>query len=70
MRLNPVYEGASLMKRWDRIAFAIGVVGFILVTTGVALMHVPTALIVAGSLLLIWSYLAARAGATAQAPQR
>lgn len=56
------------MKHWDGIAFATGVAGFVLLILGVALIHVPAALIIAGGLLLVWSYLAARAGATPPPP--
>ncbi len=57
------------MKAWDGIAFAMGAAGFVLLVTGVALIYPPAALIVSGGLLLVWSYLAARAGVTAGAPQ-
>lgn len=45
----------------DRTAFAVGMAGFMLLVTGIGFIYWPAALIVAGSLLLGWSYLTARA---------
>lgn len=44
-------------------AWLAGLLGFALLVSGVALMHGPTALVVAGSGLLGWAFLADRAAA-------
>lgn len=58
------------MSGWETLTFAIGALGFVLLITGIALMHVPTALTTAGVLLLLWSYLAARATARCSPDER
>lgn len=45
------------------VSWIAGLIGFTLLVTGVALISVPVGLIVAGVLLLFWSYLADRASA-------
>jgi hypothetical protein len=45
----------------DRVAFIVGVLGFALLIAGIGFIYWPAALIVAGSGLLGWSYLTARA---------
>lgn len=44
-------------------AWIAGLLGFGLLVAGMALISVPAALVVAGSLLLFWAYLADRAAA-------
>jgi hypothetical protein len=51
------------MSPFDYFACLIGLLGFALLTIGIALMHMPLALIVAGVVLLAWSYLLARCAA-------
>lgn len=49
------------LSRLDRLAFGVGVLGFGLLIAGIGFIYWPAALIVAGSGLLGWSYLTARA---------
>ena len=44
-------------------AWLAGVLGFGLLVTGIALIHIPAALITGGLCLLFWAYLADKAGA-------
>lgn len=48
------------------LSWVVGVLGFALVVIGVALMHVPTACIVAGMALVGYAYLADRAAAASR----
>jgi hypothetical protein len=45
------------------LAWVSGLLGFALLVTGVAMINVPTAYIVAGTGLIAWSWLADRAAA-------
>ena len=47
-------------------AWTVGLLGFASLLSGVALIHKPTAMIVAGLCLLGWSWLADKAAARAQ----
>ena len=49
------------------LAWLAGLLGFGLLVAGVALIHVPAALIVAGTGLLAWARLADKAHAASQA---
>jgi uncharacterized membrane protein HdeD (DUF308 family) len=49
------------LTRLDRLAFAVGLLGYALLIAGIGFIYWPAALIVAGSGLLGWSYLTARA---------
>ncbi|WP_296258471.1 MULTISPECIES: hypothetical protein [unclassified Pseudomonas] len=51
------------MKFLELLAWFAGLAGFGLLVTGVAMLSVPTAFIVAGVSLLLWSYLADKAAA-------
>lgn len=46
-----------------RLSWLLGLLGFVLLVIGVALIHVPTACIVAGVLLIAYAYLVDRAAA-------
>lgn len=54
-----------LVRTPDAIAMSVGLLGLALLTIGLALVYVPAALIVAGMILLCWSYMAAKAIAAA-----
>lgn len=56
------------MTPLDRLAFAVGVLGFVLLIAGIGFIYWPAALIVAGLGMLLWSYLMARAVARSRAP--
>jgi hypothetical protein len=45
----------------DAIAMLVGLMGLALLVTGLGLIYVPAAFIVAGVILMCWSYMAARA---------
>ena len=45
----------------DGIAMSVGLLGFVLLTAGIALVSVAAALIVAGVLLMAWSAMFSRA---------
>lgn len=47
-------------------AWIVGVLGFGLLIGGIALIHIPGALIVAGLAMVGWAYLADKAAATQQ----
>lgn len=49
------------------LSWLCGLLGFALLVAGVALMHVPAALVVAGAGLLSWARLADKAYAASQA---
>ncbi|KAF1310953.1 hypothetical protein BLX42_11255 [Pseudomonas sp. SG-MS2] len=51
------------MKSLELLAWIAGLLGFGLLVTGVALLSVPAAFIVAGIGLLAWAYLADQAAA-------
>lgn len=57
------------MRGLEILAWLVGLLGFVLLVAGVALYSVPAGLIVAGVLLMFWSYLADRAVAQPQAGQ-
>lgn len=49
-----------------RLSLLLGLLGFVLLVVGVALIHPPTACIVAGVLLVGYAYLVDRAAAAAK----
>jgi len=51
------------------LAWVAGLLGFALLVAGVALVHVPAAMIVGGVLLLLWARLVDRAAAARAAAQ-
>lgn len=55
------------MKSLMYLSIVAGLLGFCLVVAGIALISVPAALIVAGSLLIGYAFLADRAAAAAAA---
>jgi hypothetical protein len=55
---------AAAIKTPDGVALSAGILGFVLLVTGIALISIPVALIVAGALLMAWSALVAKAIAT------
>lgn len=52
------------MKHLELLSWLAGLLGFGLLVSGVALLNVPAAFIVAGFGLIFWAYLADRASAT------
>lgn len=48
------------------LAWLAGLLGFGLLVAGVAMINIPAALVVAGSLLIAWAKLADRAAAASQ----
>ena len=52
------------------LSWVVGVLGFCLVVVGVAMVHVPTACIVAGLCLLAYALLLDRAAAVLPFPQK
>lgn len=55
------------MRKLEVLAWLVGLLGFGLLVAGVMLVSVPAGLIVAGLLLMFWSWLADRAAAQPQA---
>jgi hypothetical protein len=45
----------------DAIAMSVGLLGLALLVIGLGLVYIPAAFIVAGVILMCWSYMAARA---------
>lgn len=65
--MNPSQEAAAgHLDRLDRLALIIGIAGFAVLIVGIGCISWPAAGIVAGSGMLGWSYLTARAVARAR----
>jgi uncharacterized membrane protein YhhN len=56
-----VKESLLKMQTPNGIAMSVGILGFASLVTGIALVSVPAALMIAGILLMAWSAMFARA---------
>ena len=52
---------SGLFRTPDAIAMSVGLLGLLLLVTGLGLIYVPAAFIMAGVILMGWSYMVARA---------
>ncbi len=50
------------MKR-DILTALVGIIGLALIGVGIWLVHIPSSLVVVGTMFLLWSYTVAKAGA-------